>query len=136
MCHHDVHTIVVQVYTILGRFLTHCSLQEHGWTHSVYTAVSDNLAHAMRLLRLRDLNLSTDVLVLSTTLPSLVSFNESTFSNAHITPSSILGMSRRNMVFNFQLGRSTYDRNNMESLNLNRGMICSFVSRECARRQL
>ena len=42
---------------------------------------------------------------------------------ARITPSSMLGMSRRYMVFDLQLGPSTSDRTNTGSLNLNRFII-------------
>ena len=63
------------------------------------------------------------VLVLSTKLPSLVSSSDSTCSHARVTPSSMLGMSRRNMMFDFQLGRSTSDNNNMGSQNFNRFII-------------
>ena len=38
---------------------------------------------------------------------------DATSTHARITQSSRLGMSRRNMVFNFQLGLSTSDRNNI-----------------------
>ena len=43
------------------------------------------------------------------------------------TPSSMLGMSRHNMVFNLQLGRSTSDRNNIGLLNLNRFIIYACI---------
>ena len=56
------------------------------------------------------------VLVLSTRLPSLVSSSNCKSSHARIAPRSMLGMSRRNMVLNFQLGRSKSNRNNMGSL--------------------
>ena len=50
---------------------------------------------------------------LSTRLPSLVSSSDPTRSHAHSTPSSMLGMSRCNMVFNLKLGRPTSDYNNI-----------------------
>ena len=65
------------------------------------------------------------VLVLSTRLPSLVSSTDSACSHARITPSSMLGMSRCNVVFVSQLGRSTSDHNKqhwvaeLQSLHLN-----------------
>ena len=52
------------------------------------------------------------VLVLSTGLPSLVSPAIARVL-ARMTPSSMLGMSRRHIVFDLQLGRSTSDRNIM-----------------------
>ena len=50
-----------------------------------------------------------------------------TCSHARITPSSMLGMSRCNMVFNLKLGRPTSDYNNMGSLNFNRFIIDAFI---------
>ena len=67
------------------------------------------------------------VLVLSTMLTSLVSSSDPTCSHARVTPSSMLGMSRCNMVFNLKLGRPTSDYHNIGSLNLNRFVIQAFV---------
>ena len=43
-----------------------------------------------------------------------------TCSHADIKANSMLGTSRRNMLFDFHLGRYTSDHNNIGSLNLNR----------------
>ena len=56
------------------------------------------------------------VLLLPTRLPSLLSFSDPTCSHASITPSSMLGMSRCDMVFDFNLGWSTSDDKNIGSL--------------------
>ena len=52
MCHHDVHSIVMEVYRVQGRLFTPNFLQEHEWTRSVCIAASDTLADARRLVRL------------------------------------------------------------------------------------
>ena len=67
------------------------------------------------------------VLVLSTRLPSLGSSSDSTCSHARITPSSMLGMSKCEMVFDFKLGRSTSDHNNIGSLNFSRFISNAFI---------
>ena len=67
------------------------------------------------------------VLFLSTRLPSCMSSSDPTCSHARITPSSMLVMSRRNMVFNLKLGRSTSDCDDIGPLNFSRFIISAFV---------
>ena len=67
------------------------------------------------------------VLVLTTRLPSLVSSIDPTCSHARITPSSMLGMPRCYMVFDFKFGRSTSDYSNIGSLKFNRLIIDAFI---------
>ena len=78
----------------------------------------------------------------------LMSSSDSTCSHASITTSSMLGLSRCNMVFDLQLGRSTPDRNLHPTSSTSIGMhstspeeqdtgrTCSFVTGDCAREQL